>query len=72
MTNRLDIFLILGQVQKSGIVDSVLNWAKFKADQQIKKTDGTKRSRWVCLQVESTRCLISFLKAARNSEAFRC
>lgn len=33
------------KVQKSGIVDNVLNWAKFKADQQIKKTDGTKRSR---------------------------
>jgi len=32
-------------VAKSGIVDNVLNWAKFKADQQIKKTDGTKRSR---------------------------
>ncbi|RXW18452.1 hypothetical protein EST38_g7420 [Candolleomyces aberdarensis] len=33
------------KVQKSGIIDNVLNWAKFKADQQIKKTDGTKRSR---------------------------
>ncbi|KAJ2913034.1 hypothetical protein MD484_g7391, partial [Candolleomyces efflorescens] len=33
------------RVQKSGIIDNVLNWAKFKADQQIKKTDGTKRSR---------------------------
>ncbi|KZT24682.1 type II DNA topoisomerase [Neolentinus lepideus HHB14362 ss-1] len=33
------------KVQKSSIVDHVLNWAKFKADQQIKKTDGTKRTR---------------------------
>ncbi|TFK30660.1 DNA topoisomerase II [Coprinopsis marcescibilis] len=33
------------KVQNSGIVENVLNWAKFKADQQIKKTDGTKRSR---------------------------
>ncbi|KAL4065795.1 DNA topoisomerase, partial [Scleroderma yunnanense] len=33
------------KVQKSSIVDQVLNWAKFKADQQIKKTDGSKRSR---------------------------
>ena len=32
-------------VQKSAIIDNILNWAKFKADQQIKKTDGTKRSR---------------------------
>ncbi|KAG8948449.1 DNA topoisomerase 2, partial [Tulasnella sp. 419] len=33
------------KVVKSGIVDTVLNWAKFKADQQIKKTDGSKRAR---------------------------
>ncbi|KAF5361648.1 hypothetical protein D9758_007365 [Tetrapyrgos nigripes] len=33
------------KVVKSPIVESVLNWAKFKADQQIKKTDGAKRSR---------------------------
>ena len=32
-------------VTKTSIIDHVLNWAKFKADQQIKKTDGTKRSR---------------------------
>ncbi|KAH8120719.1 DNA topoisomerase II [Phellopilus nigrolimitatus] len=35
----------LKKVGKSSIVDHVLNWAKFKADQQIKRTDGTKRSR---------------------------
>ncbi|TDL28967.1 DNA topoisomerase II [Rickenella mellea] len=35
----------LKKVAKTGIVDNVLNWAKFKADQQIKKTDGTKRNR---------------------------
>ncbi|CAK5279846.1 unnamed protein product [Mycena citricolor] len=33
------------KVQKSSIIESILNWAQFKADQQIKKTDGTKRSR---------------------------
>ncbi|PFH54688.1 hypothetical protein AMATHDRAFT_83127, partial [Amanita thiersii Skay4041] len=33
------------KVLKSSIVDNILNWAKAKADQQIKKTDGTKRSR---------------------------
>ncbi|KAG1825417.1 DNA topoisomerase [Suillus subaureus] len=33
------------KVQKSTIIDHVLNWAKFKADQQIKKTDGSKRNR---------------------------
>ncbi|KAG9050359.1 DNA topoisomerase 2 [Tulasnella sp. UAMH 9824] len=32
-------------VSKSGIIDTVLNWAKFKADQQIKATDGKKRTR---------------------------
>jgi DNA topoisomerase-2 len=34
---------------KSSIVDNVLNWAKFKADQEIKKTDGSKRQRLVYL-----------------------
>jgi DNA topoisomerase-2 len=34
-------------VSKSSIVDNVLNWAKYKADQQIKKTDGAKRTRSV-------------------------
>lgn len=34
------------QVAKTTIVDQVLNWAKFKADQQAKKTDGTKRNRY--------------------------
>ncbi len=34
-------------VTKSGIVDTVLNWAKFKQDQMLKKTDGHKRSRYV-------------------------
>ncbi|KAJ7771941.1 DNA topoisomerase II [Mycena maculata] len=33
------------KVLKSPIIDNILNWAQFKADQQSKKTDGTKRSR---------------------------
>ncbi|CCM06356.1 uncharacterized protein FIBRA_08613 [Fibroporia radiculosa] len=33
------------KVQKSVIVDHILNWAKFKADQQLKKTDGSRRNR---------------------------
>ncbi|KAA1475411.1 type II DNA topoisomerase [Dentipellis sp. KUC8613] len=33
------------KVQKSSIVENILSWAKFRADQQIKRTDGTKRSR---------------------------
>ncbi|KAI0641129.1 type II DNA topoisomerase [Trametes meyenii] len=33
------------KVLKSSIVDHVLNWAKFKADQQLKKTDGSRRTR---------------------------
>ncbi|KAJ7603098.1 topoisomerase II [Mycena polygramma] len=36
---------LMKKVSKSPIVDNILNWAQFKADQQIKKTDGTKRSR---------------------------
>ncbi|KZT51053.1 type II DNA topoisomerase [Calocera cornea HHB12733] len=35
------------KVAKTGIVDNVLAFAKFKADQAQKKTDGTKRSRLV-------------------------
>ncbi|KAG6869034.1 hypothetical protein C0993_004707 [Termitomyces sp. T159_Od127] len=33
------------KVAKTTIVDQVLNWARFKADQQAKKTDGSKRNR---------------------------
>ncbi|ESK98132.1 dna topoisomerase ii [Moniliophthora roreri MCA 2997] len=36
---------IMKKIQKSPIVENILNWAKFKADQQIKKTDGSKRNR---------------------------
>ncbi|BGP42027.1 DNA topoisomerase 2 [Rhodotorula kratochvilovae] len=35
----------LKKVAKSGVIDNVLNWAKFKQDQMLKKTDGSKRSR---------------------------
>ncbi|KIJ32068.1 hypothetical protein M422DRAFT_185076 [Sphaerobolus stellatus SS14] len=35
----------LKRVGRTSIVEHVLNWAKFKADQQIKKTDGSKRTR---------------------------
>jgi DNA topoisomerase-2 len=35
----------LTAVAKSGIIDNVLNWAKFKQDQMMKKMDGSKRSR---------------------------
>ncbi|EEB96301.1 hypothetical protein MPER_04586, partial [Moniliophthora perniciosa FA553] len=38
---------VLKKIQKSPIVENILNWAKFKADQQIKKTDGSKRNRHV-------------------------
>ncbi|WRT66491.1 uncharacterized protein IL334_003450 [Kwoniella shivajii] len=33
------------KVAKTGIIDNVLSWARFKQDQILKKTDGTKRSR---------------------------
>jgi DNA topoisomerase-2 len=32
-------------VAKSGIIDSVLSLARFKQDQAMKKTDGSKRTR---------------------------
>lgn len=35
----------LGVVNKSAVIERVLNWAQFKAQQEIKKTDGTKRTR---------------------------
>jgi DNA topoisomerase-2 len=35
----------LTTVSKSGIIDNVLNWAKFKQDQILKKQDGGKRTR---------------------------
>ncbi|KAK4703211.1 DNA topoisomerase II, partial [Phenoliferia sp. Uapishka_3] len=35
----------LKKVAKSGVIDNVLNWARFKQDQMMKKTDGHKRSR---------------------------
>ncbi|KAF8167878.1 DNA topoisomerase [Crassisporium funariophilum] len=33
------------KILKTPIVENILNWAKYKADQQIKRTDGTKRER---------------------------
>ncbi|KAK4690014.1 DNA topoisomerase II, partial [Tremellales sp. Uapishka_1] len=33
------------KVAASGIIDNVLNWAKFKQDQILKKSDGAKRTR---------------------------
>ncbi|GAA6056524.1 DNA topoisomerase 2 [Rhodotorula toruloides] len=35
----------LKKVAKSGVIDNIVNWAKFKQDQALKKTDGSKRSR---------------------------
>ncbi|KLT45438.1 DNA topoisomerase II [Cutaneotrichosporon oleaginosum] len=33
------------KVAKSGVIDNVLSYARFKQDQQLKKTDGAKRAR---------------------------
>jgi DNA topoisomerase-2 len=33
------------KVLKSGVLESIMTWAKFKQDQALKKTDGAKRSR---------------------------
>ena len=35
-------------VQKSSIIDQILNWANRKADKELKKTDGKGRNRQVC------------------------
>ncbi|GAA5863655.1 hypothetical protein JCM3774_001204 [Rhodotorula dairenensis] len=35
----------LKKVAASGVIDNIVNWAKFKQDQALKKTDGHKRSR---------------------------
>jgi DNA topoisomerase-2 len=35
----------MNKVRKSGIVENILSWAKFKADQLLKKTDGHKKIR---------------------------
>ena len=32
-------------VQKSAIIDQILNWASHKADKELKKTDGKSRNR---------------------------
>jgi DNA topoisomerase II len=39
--------LILCVVQKSSIIDQILNWANRKADKELKKTDGKGRNRQV-------------------------
>ncbi|KXN89810.1 DNA topoisomerase 2 [Leucoagaricus sp. SymC.cos] len=35
------------KVLKTAVIDNILHWAKTKADQQIKRTDGTKRNRLI-------------------------
>lgn len=35
-----------GAVQKSSIIDQILNWANRKADKELKKTDGKGRQRY--------------------------
>jgi len=37
------LLLRMSVVQKTPIIEHVLNWAKFKADQDLKKTDGKSR-----------------------------
>ena len=37
------LLLKISAVQKTPIIEHVLNWAKFKADQDLKKTDGKSR-----------------------------
>ena len=39
--------LIARTVQKSSIIDQILNWANRKADKELKKTDGKGRNRYV-------------------------
>lgn len=47
-------------VLKSAIVDNILNWAKYKADQEIKRTDGTKRERYVYLNQDLNNLIEAF------------
>ncbi len=35
----------LRAVAKTGVVDNILSWASFKQSKELKKNDGTKRSR---------------------------
>jgi hypothetical protein len=53
MTNLdFTIFLALlthSVVLKTAVIDNILHWAMTKADQQIKKTDGSKRNRLVLI-----------------------
>ncbi|KAG4090310.1 type II DNA topoisomerase [Neocallimastix lanati (nom. inval.)] len=35
----------INKVMKSGVIDNILSWAKYKQSQMLKKTDGHKRSR---------------------------
>lgn len=58
-------------VTKTSFLDHVLDWAKFKADQQIKKTDGTKRSRYV--EVQSIVAIsLTTTKATGDDQTGRC
>lgn len=41
------MFLRTRVVAKSNFIENVLSWAKFKADKDAKKTDGSKRTRYV-------------------------
>lgn len=36
---------MIAVVEKSGIVNCLLSWAEFKLSKELKKTDGTKKSR---------------------------
>ena len=56
---------------KSGVLENVLSWTKFKQDQQLKKTDGAKRSRYfviICSLLKTFRLTgISKLEDANNA-----
>lgn len=38
---------MIKSIEKSGIIDNILNWAKFKQTEQLKKKSGTKRSKLI-------------------------
>ena len=53
---------LTASVMKSAILDNILNWAKAKADMEIKKTDGTKRNRYVIIDLQRNERILALFR----------
>ena len=53
---------LTSSVMKSAILDNILNWAKAKADMEIKKTDGTKRNRYVIIDFHRNERILALFR----------